>query len=218
MKRIVALFVILTIVCSLFTTSGYAESESEELSNVEVLLYTIIFAEECYNRNFITDAQRVSIVSTLDLDRFKNEGTITEPEYILLSAAVEKILSSSTAAAAPTQTSYSFGQGTFIVGQDIKAGTYDITCKSASDEGLSSSISEFSDIYSSYGMDDYANMFGSLGSMYDSMSGMSVTIYKNGGGYDKHLTLKVDETASIILEDGGRLELSDGTAELTWIR
>lgn len=146
-------------------------------------------------------------------------GSINLESGLMASAIIHGTPLDSLKTSAPNQTEYSFGQGTFIVGQDLKAGTYDITCTSTSDENMSGSMSGFSDFYASQGMDDFASMFGSLGDMYGSIGGMTVKTYKANASYsDQYLTLKSGETARIILEDGGKIEISDGTAELTWIR
>ena len=200
MKKLIVMALLLSIIAS-FGGIAFAESsitspdvinEMKNMSDTEVyLIFSNSLIELITRGVFVSD----NVNEALDL--------------------LKGVKSGSTASA---QTKYTFGQGTYITGLDLQAGTYDLTCKTASTEDIGSSMSDFSDFYSSQGMDDYANMFGSLGGMYDNISGLTVTIYDANGSLNNYLTLKVNETARIILEDGMKLELTGGTSELTFIR
>ena len=205
MKKFVCLMLSLILMFSLCTISVSADNAEKSEKYIAV--------EDASNS--LSNTELVSLYGHI-LQLFVLRGIATEDNAVKSIQVLNGEYEDKNASVA--QTLYTFGQGTFVVGLDLKPGTYDITCKSTSDDGLSSSMSDFSDIYSGYGMDDFADMFGSLGTMYDTISGMTVTTYTKNGIFDNYLTLKLNETARIILEDGGKLELSGGTAELTWIR
>ena len=206
MKKIITLILTLCLILSIGQVV-YAESAEESAEFKQAKEY----ASKLSNDEMLNLCEYI-------MGRLGGNGTIEVKNVIYADLLLHGVPLESLQATTD-QTEYSFGQGTFIVGQDLKAGTYDITCTSTSDENMSGSMSGFSDFYASQGMDDFANMFGSLGDMYGSIGGMTVKTYKANASYsDQYLTLKSGETARIILEDGGKIEISDGTAELTWIR
>lgn len=221
MKKLITILLCLVFVLSCCPFTAWADNNSSEtVSDDQLCLFYLRVVAEMSSRKLLTDDQLGEALTFVNIEKLHDEGLLTDDEYttlFLLTLALGKKSNTTTESDLPND--YTFGQGTFIVGQDLKAGTYDITCTSTSDEGLSNSMSEFGGIYSNYGMDDYADMFGSLGDMYGSIGGMTVKTYKANASYsDQYLTLKSGETARIILEDGGKIEISDGTAELTWIR
>lgn len=206
MKKIITLILTLCLILSIGQVV-YAESAEESAEFKQAKEYT----------SKLSNDEMLNLCEYI-MGRLGGNGTIEIKNVIYADLLLHGVPLESLQATTD-QTEYSFGQGTFIVGQDLKAGTYDITCTSTSDENMSGSMSGFSDFYASQGMDDFANMFGSLGDMYGSIGGMTVKTYKANASYsDQYLTLKSGETARIILEDGGKIEISDGTAELTWIR
>ena len=115
-------------------------------------------------------------------------------------------------------TEYTFGEGTYVVGLDLQSGTYDITCESTGDSYYSDSMGALGDIYSGFGLDGYASMFESLGGLADSIDCMYIEIENEKGYTVKYYDLSVGETARIVLEEGYKLDISDGTAKLTFIR
>ena len=119
---------------------------------------------------------------------------------------------------APDQTEYSFGQGTFIVGTDLKPGTYDITCVSANMDSYNESMSSFAGLSEQYGLGDYSDYFGALGGLAESMNYVIVDIQNRNGYTENYLTIKPDETARIILNDGMKLEITNGSVKLVFVR
>lgn len=206
MKKIITLILTLCLILSIGQVV-YAESAEESAEFKQAKEY----ASKLSNDEMLNLCEYI-------MGYLGGNGTI-EIKNVIYADLLLRGVSLESLQATTDQTEYSFGQGTFIVGQDLKAGTYDITCTSTSDENMSGSMSGFSDFYASQGMSEYADMFGSLGDMYGSIGGMTVKTYKANASYsDQYLTLKSGETARIILEDGGKLELTDGSAKLTWIR
>ena len=117
-----------------------------------------------------------------------------------------------------TTTEYNYGKGTYIVGADLQAGTYDVVCTAVDDENLGDSMSALGDLYGSFGLDNYGSYFDSLGGLYDSVAEMYLTVYNANGIWDNMYTLKSGETARIVLTDGMKIEINDGSARLTFVR
>lgn len=227
MKKLIALLLSLILVFSLCSVSAFAEetpSETEKESEITDVQITYIFFNyltELDNRGIITRDEYATVLNTINLERLLEDGYMTDDIYKVINTikALATYAVSNETNETDLPNEYSFGQGTFVVGLDLKPGTYDITCESSSGNDMDSSMAGLSDFYNSQGMSEYADMINSMSGMYDSIGGMIVKTYKAGGSYhDQYLTLKAGETARIILEDGGKIEISDGTAKLVWIR
>lgn len=229
MKKLTALLLSLILVFSLCSVSAFAEEATE--SPTEESKLTDAQITELFFRSFatlvghdlLTEDEVSTILIKIDLDRLKNENLLSEELYKSLNDIKGLFLLSQILKTENTDeqlpNEYSFGQGTFVVGMDLKAGTYDITCETSSGSDMDNSMAGLSDFYASQGMSEYADVFNSMSGMYDTIGGLTVMTYKpNTSYYDQYLTLKVGETARIILEDGGKIEISDGTAKLVWIR
>ena len=212
MKKLIALLLSIILVFSLCSVSAFAEEKIVYKDGT--LSSALLFINSCYTSNLLTENELATVLSCFNAERLKNEKLISNEVYNELIAFQEKYCKS-----LPQASEYSFGQGTFVVGLDLKPGTYDITCESSSGNDMDSSMAGLSDFYNSQGMSEYADMFDSMSGMYDTIGGLTIMTYKpNTDYYDQYLTLKVGETARIIMEDGGKIEISDGTAKLVWIR
>lgn len=221
MKKLTALLLSLILVFSLCSVSAFAEEQEQELSDRELTATFITAVLSMYDRSLITREECFNAFNSINFDRLHDKGFIHDNLYDLVVSMIDVLSAnlSKTSSNTDLPNEYSFGQGTFIVGQDLKAGTYDVTCETSSGGDLDSSMAGLSDFYASQGMNDYADMIDSMSGMYGSIGGMTVKTYKAGVSYsDQYLTLKSGETARIILEDGGKIEISDGTAKLVWIR
>lgn len=223
MKKIISSILIVIMILSAYSIMASADETTapnfDELTNDQLIFSLMNCLNSLYERKLITGDEQTIIYASLDPDRMHNEDRIQEFTWkalSLLTNGYKTILANKSDENLPEE--YSFGQGTFVVGADLKAGTYDITCKSTSDDDFDDSMSGFSDFYAGQGMDDYADMFSSIGGMYDSIAGMTVETIDKDGLMDKYLTLKSGETARIILEDGMKLELSGGSADLVFVR
>ena len=225
MKKILSVILSVIIILSVCSAAASAETEKRDfeyyksLSNDELAEMLGSAAYHLYDRKVITAQDLKLIASGLDYMQLYKDNLIAERGFMAI-GIISEIAKAATNGNTETtlQDEYSFGQGTFVVGADLKAGTYDITCKSTSDDGFDDSMSGFSDFYADQGMDDYADMFSSISGMYDSIAGMTVETIGKDGLMDKYLTLKSGETARIILEDGMKLELSGGSADLVFVR
>lgn len=225
MKKLIALLLSLILVFSICSVSAFAE---ETTSTDNAMQFTDAQLTELFFRSFATLVghdvftldEIVAVLFEIDIDRLHNEKLLADDLYSELKETKDMataLINESNKTNLPNE--YSFGQGTFVVGLDLKPGTYDITCESSSGNDMDSSMAGLGDFYASQGMSEYADMFNSMSGMYDTIGGLTVMTYKpNTSYYDQYLTLKVGETARIILEDGGKIEISDGTAKLVWIR
>lgn len=223
MKKLIALLLSLILVFSLCSVSAFAEEQEQEqeLSDRELTATFITAVLSMYDRSLITREECFNTFNSINFDRLHDKGFIHDSLYDMVVSTMYVLSANLSKTTSDTNlpNEYSFGQGTFVVGLDLKPGTYDITCESSSGNDMDSSMTGLSDFYASQGMSEYADMINSMSGMYDSIGGMIVKTYKAGGSYhDQYLTLKAGETARIILEDGGKIEISDGTAKLIWIR
>ena len=223
MKRIISILLVLILCVSVFSTRAFADDTAADycdslLKNFDGLqdnhLITLFVAtiSEMHTRQLLTDDQLIGIVGNVDYEQLHIKGLLRDDLYTALSEI------NSFRSTPATQSSYSFGQGTYIVGQDLQAGTYDVRCDSVSDEGYSDSISALGDAYSGLGLGDYGAAFGSLGDLYGTLETMTVNIEYSNGTFANYLNLKSGETARVILENGMRITLTDGTSTFTFIR
>ena len=109
---------------------------------------------------------------------------------------------------------YSFNAGTYKIGEDIPAGTYEITCTSVEDT-YGEYMDSMSQLYSSLG-DDYA----SLGTYFDALGSLAgdptATVrVKDAAGYTvKSTELKKDDKVTFELKEGASLVIEDGSCSL----
>ena len=198
MKKFISMMLVLTLLGSLFSVTSFADAKSD----IEVMSK---IADKLFDTSDDMDVQVFFSAATYELLRRK----------IISVEQCNEILS---IIQSPDKNTYTFGKGTFIVGTDLKAGTYNIFCESTDQDDYSDSISSFGDLYTQYGMQEYADAFSSIGGLADSMKSITVTTYSSRGLMDKYYTLKNNESARIILTDGMQLEISGGTARLEFVR
>ena len=107
-------------------------------------------------------------------------------------------------------------EGKYIIGKDIPAGTYTITCLSTEGEELSGVYDSLGSAYDSMsgGGDSWSNLFGALGNMMSDVSELEVEILGDYGDVLKKVTLKKDASTDITLSEGTALQISEGTAKI----
>lgn len=108
------------------------------------------------------------------------------------------------------------GQGKYIIGKDIPAGNYTITCLSTDGEELSSVYDSLGSAYDSMsgGGDSWSNLFGAFGNLMSNYSELEVKILGDYGDVLKKVTLKKDASTDITLSEGTALQISEGTAKI----
>lgn len=215
MKKIVSIVLILILAFSLYSISAFADGEIIKMlkENEE---YFKQYRENTFGK---IDDDNLTMLALNAIMELADRKILDEQACINAINALDRTAQQGeTKSTAPAQTEYDFGQGTFVVGQDLAAGTYDVTCTSTNDSSYSDSMNAFSDFASSYGMEEYANLFDSYGSLATSLDSMSIIVYKANGIYDNSYTIKPDGSARIIVTDGMKIEITGGNAHLTWIR
>lgn len=104
--------------------------------------------------------------------------------------------------------------GKYIIGQEIEAGTYALTCTGTDGEQMNDAYgtlgSAFDKIDGSGG-NDYSNLFGALGGLMENYVDLTVEIIGNYGDVLKSYSLKTGEAMKIVLEEGTALQISDGS-------
>lgn len=199
MKRIISMLLVFVLLTSAVSVVSFADANGDAIRN------SINSARKDFEGRSDNDVRFIFIVTAIEM---LSRGLLSDGQYRTLQTMLDD----------REKPTYSFGKGTFVVGLDIRAGTYDTVCKSTDQDDYSNSMNSFSGLYSQYGMQDFADAFGSLGSMAESMKSITVRTISSKGYTDSSYSLKVDETARIILQDGMKLEIDGGSAELTFIR
>ena len=107
------------------------------------------------------------------------------------------------------------GDGKYIIGRDIPAGNYTITCISTEGESLSgmyNSLGSAVDSMSGSESNAWGSLFGALGGLMEEVSELRVEILGNYGDVLKATTLKKNASADLTLQEGTALQISDGSA------
>ena len=107
--------------------------------------------------------------------------------------------------------------GKYIIGKDIPAGSYTITCLSTDGESMNSVYSSLGSAYDSFDSSSentWSNLFGALGGMMEQLSELEVEILGDYGDVLKKVTLKKDASADLTLSEGTALQISEGSAKL----
>lgn len=109
-------------------------------------------------------------------------------------------------------------EGRYIIGSDIEAGEYRITCLGTEADDLSDAFGALGSLYDgldSRGNTSYSGLFSSLGSLYSSVDeGMTIEIVGDYGEVKKTINLKKGESATLTLQGKVALKISGGTCEL----
>ena len=109
------------------------------------------------------------------------------------------------------------GEGKYIIGKDIPAGRYTVTCLSTEGESLNSVYGSLGSAYDSMsgGGDSWSSLFGALGNMMEQVSELEIEILGDYGDVLKKVTLKKDASTELTLSEGTALQISEGSARLT---
>lgn len=109
-------------------------------------------------------------------------------------------------------------EGKYIIGKDIPAGSYTITCLSTEGEDLNNMYSSLGSAYNSLDSSsgtDWGSLFGALGGLMEDISELEVEILGDYGDVLKKVTLKKDASVDLTLNEGTALQISEGTAKLS---
>ena len=108
-------------------------------------------------------------------------------------------------------------EGKYIIGKDIPAGDYTITCLSTEGESLNNVYSSLGSAYDSLDGSSgsaWGNLFGALGGMMQEISELEVEILGDYGDVLKRVTMKKDASVDLTLSEGTALKISEGSAKL----
>ncbi|MBQ6343579.1 MAG: hypothetical protein IJI41_10685 [Anaerolineaceae bacterium] len=108
-------------------------------------------------------------------------------------------------------------EGRYIIGKDIPAGSYTITCTATEGESLGSAYGSLGSAYDSItGSENnaWSSLFGALGGLMEEVSELKVEILGDYGDVLKTVTLKKDASADITLQEGTALKISEGSAKI----
>ncbi len=107
-------------------------------------------------------------------------------------------------------------EGRYIIGKDIPAGNYTITCLSTDGEDVGGVYNSLGSAYDSLtgSGDAWSNLFGALGGLIEEVSEVRVEILGDYGDVLKSVTLKKDASADITLQEGTALKISEGSAKI----
>lgn len=107
-------------------------------------------------------------------------------------------------------------EGRYIIGKDIPAGNYIITCISTEGESLSGVYDSLGSAYDSLtgSGNAWSNLFGALGGLMEDVSELQAEILGDYGDVLQKITLKKDASADITLKEGTALKISEGSARI----
>ena len=106
-------------------------------------------------------------------------------------------------------------EGKYIIGEDIPAGKYALTCTETAGEHMKDAYGALGDAMDA--LDDsqgYGAMFGAVGSMFEDSVGMTVEIVGDYGDVLKSYTMKAGDTLSLALKEGTALKITDGSCTI----
>ena len=103
-------------------------------------------------------------------------------------------------------------EGKYIVGEDIEAGAYTLTCTATAGEQMKDAYGSLGSAFDALDGDGgYSSLFGALGGMMEDVIDMTVEIVGDYGDVLNSYGMKSGDSLSIKLEEGTALKISDGS-------
>ena len=110
-------------------------------------------------------------------------------------------------------------EGKYIVGEDIEAGVYSLTCTATAGEQMKDAYGSLGSAFDALDGDGgYSSLFGALGGMMEGVIDMTVEIVGDYGDVLKRYDMKVGDSLKITLKANTALKISDGSCTLTALR
>lgn len=108
-----------------------------------------------------------------------------------------------------------FEDGKYIVGEDVEAGIYELTCVSTAGEQLGNAYGALGGALDALeGGDDYGELFGALGGLMETYVEMSVEIVGDYGDVLESYSLEAGESIRIELQAETAMVITDGSCTL----
>ena len=133
----------------------------------------------------------------------------------LLTAVLALVLALAAMAEEPPEVTLRAGK--YIIGQEIEAGTYTLTCTGTDGEQMNDAYGALGSAFDKLdgsGGSEYSTLFGALGGLMENYVDLTREIIGNYGDVLKSYSLKTGETMNIVLEEGTALQISDGSCTL----
>lgn len=107
-------------------------------------------------------------------------------------------------------------EGKYIIGEDIPAGTYTLTCTATAGEEMNDAYGSLGSAFDALGGNgnEYASLFGMLGGMAENYMDMTVEILGDYGDVLRSYSLKSGDSMSIALKEQTALQITDGSCTL----
>ena len=106
-------------------------------------------------------------------------------------------------------------EGKYIIGEDIEAGTYTLTCIATAGEQMNDAYGSLGDAFDALeGGNEFGSLFGMLGGMAENYVDMTVEIIGDYGDVLKTYSMKNGDTMSITLKEETALQITDGSCTI----
>jgi len=115
------------------------------------------------------------------------------------------------------ETERTLRDGKYIIGRDIDAGSYTITCTGTDGESAGDTYGSLGSMLDQLDGDSngaWGNLYGSLGNLMGEYSEMTVEIIGDYGDVLRSYSMKNGDSFSIKLEEGTALKISDGSCTI----
>ena len=107
-------------------------------------------------------------------------------------------------------------EGKYIIGEDIEAGTYTLTCTATVGEQMNDAYGSLGDAFDALeGGNEFGSLFGMLDGMAENYVDMTVEIIGDYGDILRTYSMKTGDTMSITLKAETALQIMDGSCTIT---
>lgn len=106
-------------------------------------------------------------------------------------------------------------EGKYIIGEDIEAGTYTLTCIATAGEQMNDAYGSLGSAFDAIeGGNEFGSLFGMLGGMAEDYVDMTIEIIGDYGDVLKTYSMKTGDTMSITLKEETALQITDGSCTI----
>ena len=107
-------------------------------------------------------------------------------------------------------------EGKYIIGEDIEAGTYTLTCIATAGEQMNDAYGSLGSAFDALdGGNEFSSLFGMLGGMAEEYVDMTVEIIGDYGDVLRTYSMKTGDSMSITLREETALQITDGSCTIT---